>query len=218
MSDEKLSLKAGIEYMDRCLDAELASQRAIAHSAIDMDDWSKAQEILAASKEAISRVEVLRGKFAEFKKAAEEIVSKEATAADTPAPAAEPAPTPAAEPAPAEAPKAAEPAPEKAEEPKPAAESAPEQAPKAAEPAKPEFSFVDSVEELIEKHSFAMAVCNAAPNMNNIFTYDEISAKEDMKKPVQLSNGLWAETAFPEDKARLIVAALRKYCESRKQG
>lgn len=207
MSDEKLSLKAGIEYMDRCLDAELASQRAIAHSAIDMDDWSKAQEILAASKEAISRVEVLRGKFAEFKKAAEEIVAKEATAAETPAPASEPAP--------AEAPKAAEPAPEKAEEPKPAAESAP--AP-AAEPAKPEFSFVDSVEELIEKHSFAMAVCNAAPNMNNIFTYDEISAKEDMKKPVQLSNGLWAETAFPEDKARLIVAALRKYCESRKQG
>lgn len=211
MSDEKLSLKAGIEYMDRCLDAELASQRAIAHSAIDMDDWSKAQEILAASKEAISRVEVLRGKFAEFKKAAEEIVAKEGEAADTPAPAAEPAPTPA----PAEAPKAAEPAPEKAEEPKPAAEPTP--AP-AAEPAKPAFSFVDSVEELIEKHSFAMAVCNAAPNMNNIFTYDEITAKEDMKKPVQLSNGLWAETAFPEDKARLIVAALRKYCESRKQG
>lgn len=211
MSDEKLSLKAGIEYMDRCLDAELASQRAIAHSAIDMDDWSKAQEILAASKEAISRVEVLRGKFAEFKKAAEEIVAKEATAAETPAPAAEPAPTPA----PAEAPKAAEPAPEKSEEPKPAAELTP--AP-AAEPAKPAFSFVDSVEELIEKHSFAMAVCNAAPNMNNIFTYDEITAKEDMKKPVQLSNGLWAETAFPEDKARLIVAALRKYCESRKQG
>ncbi|MGN0682180.1 MAG: hypothetical protein ACI4JY_00770 [Oscillospiraceae bacterium] len=213
MSDEKLSLKAGIEYMDRCLDAELASQRAIAHSAIDMDDWSKAQEILAASKEAISRVEVLRGKFAEFKKAAEEIVAKEDEAADTPAPAAEPAPTPA----PAEAPKAAEPAPEKAEEPKPAAEPTPTPAP-AAEPAKPAFSFVDSVEELIEKHSFAMAVCNAAPNMNNIFTYDEITAKEDMKKPVQLSNGLWAETAFPEDKARLIVAALRKYCESRKQG
>ena len=215
MSDEKLSLKAGIEYMDRCLDAELASQRAIAHSAIDMDDWSKAQEILAASKEAISRVALLRGKFAEVTKAAEEIVAKEATAADTP--------TPAAEPTPAEAPKAAEPAPTPVAEPAPTpvAEPAPEKTeePKpAAEPAKPAFSFVDSVEELIEKHSFAMAVCNAAPNMNNIFTYDEISAKEDMKKPVQLSNGLWAETAFPEDKARLIVAALRKYCESRKQG
>ncbi|MGN1110237.1 MAG: hypothetical protein ACI4QY_01195 [Oscillospiraceae bacterium] len=215
MSDEKLSLKAGIEYMDRCLDAELASQRAIAHSAIDMDDWSKAQEILAASKEAISRVEVLRGKFAEFKKAAEEIVAKEGETADSPAPAAEPAPAEASKAAESAPAPAAEPAPEKAEEPKPAAEPTP--AP-AAEPAKPAFSFVDSVEELIEKHSFAMAVCNAAPNMNNIFTYDEITAKEDMKKPVQLSNGLWAETSFPEDKARLIVAALRKYCESRKQG
>lgn len=209
MSDEKLSLQAGIAFMERCLDAELASQRAVAHSAIDMDDWDKAQEILAKSKEAISRVEVLRGKFAEFKKAASGIA--EAPAAPAPAPAvqkpAEPAPAPA--PAPA-APTAPAPA---AEKPAPAPAAAP--AP-AKEPAKP-FSFAAAIEELIEKHPYAMAVCNAAPNMNNIFTYDEVIAKEDMKKAVQLSNGMWAETAIPEDKARLITDALRKYCESRKQ-
>ncbi len=201
MSDEKLSLQAGIAFMERCLDAELSSQRAIAHSAIDMDDWDKAQEILAKSKEAISRVEVLRGKFAEFKKAATGIAEAPAASA---APAAqkpaEPAPTPAA-PAPT------------AEKPAPAPAAAP--AP-AKEPAKP-FSFAAAIEELIEKHPYAMAVCNAAPNMNNIFTYDEITAKEDMKKAVQLSNGMWAETAIPEDKARLLTDALRKYCESRKQ-
>lgn len=192
MSDEKLSLQAGIEYMDRCLDAELTAQRKIAHSAIDMDDWDKAQEILATSKEAISRVEVLRGKFAEFKKVAAGIVSK-------PTESAAPASTPAAAPAP-----------EKAEA--PAAAPAPAQ-----EAAKPSFSFAAAIEELIEKYPYAMAVCHAAPNMNTIFNYDEATAKADMKKPVQLSNGLWAETAIPEDKARLITDALRKYCESRKQ-
>ena len=81
-----------------------------------------------------------------------------------------------------------------------------------------EYSFSAAVEELIEKYPFAMAVCNAVPNMNSIFTYDEVSAKSGMKKAVQLSNGMWAETAIPDDKARLITDALRKYCESRKQG
>lgn len=200
MSEEKLSLQAGIAYMERCLDAELASQRQIAHSAIDMDDWNKAQEILSASKEAISRVEVLRGKFAEFKKFAGSV--KEADSAGSAVSVASAEEKPAAE--------KAEAAPIKAEVPAAKAE-APEQ-----DSAKP-YSFADAVEELIEKYPFAMAVCNAAPNMNTIFTYDEVSAKADMKKPVQLSNGLWSETAIPEDKARLITDALRKYCESRKQ-
>lgn len=202
MSDEKLSLQTGIAYMDRCLDAELAAQRGIAHSAIDMDDWDKAQEILAASKDAISRVEMLRGKFAEFKKIAASIADGSAASAVE----AKPAPQKAAETAAQAAPAAeAKPAPEKAAEP-------------GKDAAKSGFSFAAAVEELIEKYPYAMAVCNAAPNMSNIFTYDEISAKSDMKKPVQLSNDLWAETAIPEDKARLITDALRKYCESRKQG
>ncbi len=196
MSEEKLSLQAGIAFMERCLDAELASQRQIAHSAIDMDDWNKAQEILSASKEAISRVEVLRGKFAEFKKFAGSV--KEADSVAAPAASAE------------EKPSAEKSEPVKAEAPAVKAETP------VQDSAKP-YSFADAVEELIEKYPFAMAVCNAAPNMNTIFTYDEVSAKADMKKPVQLSNGLWSETAIPEDKARLITDALRKYCESRKQ-
>ncbi len=212
MSDEKLSLQAGIAFMERCLDAELSSQRAIAHSAIDMDDWEKAQEILAKSKEAISRVEVLRGKFAEFKKAASGIAEAAAPAAPAPAsPAAQAAPAPAPAAQTAQAAQAAQaapaPAPQKPAEPAPAAHAS----------AKADFSFAAAIEELIEKHPYAMAVCNAAPNMNNIFTYDEVIAKEDMKKAVQLSNGMWMETAIPEDKARMLTDALRKYCESRKQ-
>lgn len=187
MSEEKLSLQVGIAYMERCLDAELASQRQIAHSAIDMDDWAKAQEILAASKEAISRVEVIRGKFAEFKKSVGNVDFTAEKVSD------------------------AQPSEEKKESPKPV------EKPEAKAEAKA-YSFADAVEELIVKYPFAMAVCNAVPNMNSIFTYDEVSAKSDMKKPVQLSNNMWAETAIPEDKARLITDALRKYCESRKQG
>lgn len=219
MSDEKLTLQAGIAYMERCLDAELSGQRAVAHSAIDMDDWDKAQEILAKSKEAISRVEVLRGKFAEFKKfalgnAPDEPVSAPSTATSAPS-AVTSAPTAATATVATE--KAASPSHNANAAPTAPAATEKEPAP-AKEPAKGEFSFAAAIEELIEKHPYAMAVCNAAPNMSNIFTYDDIIAKQDMKKAVQLSNGMWAETAIPEDKARLITDALRKYCESRKQG
>lgn len=202
MSDEKLSLQTGIAYMDRCLDAELASQRSVAHSAIDMDDWDKAQEILAKSKEAISRVEMLRGKFAEFKKIAASIL--EGTAAPG-----------------IKAPEHKAPehkAPEimafemTAPEPK-----APEAEKKPAEPAKPSFSFVDAIEDLIEKHPYVMAQCHSAQNMNKFFTMDEAAAKSDFKKPVQLSNAMWVETEIPDEKAHLLVDALRKYCD-RKQG
>ncbi len=202
MSEEKLSLQTGIAYMDRCLDAELASQRSIAHSAIDMDDWEKAQEILTKSKEAISRVEMLRGKFAEFKRIAASIL--EGTAA----------PEHKASEHKASEHKAPE---HKAPEIMAFEMTAPEPEKKPAEPAKPSFSFVNAIEDLIGKHPYTMAQCHSAQNMNKFFTMDEATARSDFKKPVQLSNAMWVETEIPDDKAHLLVDALRKYCD-RKQG
>lgn len=196
MSDEKLSLQTGIAYMDRCLDAELASQRSIAHSAIDMDDWDKAQEILAQSKEAISRVEMLRGKFAEFKRIAASI-AEGAAAPEIKAPEH----------------KASE---QKAPEVMAFEMTAPEPEKKSAAPSKSAFSFVDAIEDLIEKYPYPMAQCHSATNMNKFFTIKEATAKSDFKKPVQLSNAMWVETEIPDDKAHLLVDALRKYCD-RKQ-
>lgn len=75
--DEKLTLKNGMDLMDKCLDSALNEQRSVAHGAIDMDDWAKAQEILAVAKRNISLVEDLRVKFSQFKdsvKAAEDII------------------------------------------------------------------------------------------------------------------------------------------------
>ncbi len=75
--DENLSLKNGTAFMDKCLDTALNEQRSVAHGAIDMDDWGKAQEILAVAKRNISLIEDLRVKFSEFKNsvaAAEEII------------------------------------------------------------------------------------------------------------------------------------------------
>ncbi len=196
MSEEKLSLQTGIAYMDRCLDAELASQRSIAHSAIDMDDWEKAQEILAKSKEAISRVEMLRGKFAEFKKIAASIL--DGTAAPG-----------------IKAPEHKAPE-HKAPEAMAFEMTAPEPEKRPAEPAKPSFSFVDAIEDLIGKHPYTMAQCHSAQNMNKFFTMDEATARSDFRKPVQLSNAMWVETEIPDEKAHLLVDALRKYCD-RKQ-
>ncbi len=196
MSEEKLSLQTGIAYMDRCLDAELASQRSIAHNAIDMDDWEKAQEILAKSKEAISRVEMLRGKFAEFKKIAASILE------GTPAPG-------------IKAPEHKAPE-HKAPEIMAFEMTAPEPERRPAEPAKPSFSFVDAIEDLIGKHPYTMAQCHSAQNMNKFFTMDEATARSDFRKPVQLSNAMWVETEIPDEKAHLLVDALRKYCD-RKQ-
>lgn len=75
--DENLSLKNGMAFMDKCLDTALNEQRSVAHNAIDMDDWAKAQEILAIAKRNISLIEDLRVKFSEYKDsvaAAEEII------------------------------------------------------------------------------------------------------------------------------------------------
>lgn len=82
--DEKLTLKNGMDLMDKCLDTALNEQRSVAHGAIDMDDWAKAQEILAVAKRNISLIEDLRVKFSQFKdsvKAAEDIIG----GADAPA-------------------------------------------------------------------------------------------------------------------------------------
>lgn len=84
--DEKLTLKNGTEFMDKCLDSALNEQRSVAHGAIDMDDWAKAQEILAVAKRNISLIEDLRVKFSQFKdsvKSAEDIIGgADAPAAD----------------------------------------------------------------------------------------------------------------------------------------
>ena len=75
--DEKLTLKSGMDLMDKCLDSALNEQRSVAHGAIDMDDWGKAQEILAVAKRNISLIEDLRVKFSQFKddvRAAEDII------------------------------------------------------------------------------------------------------------------------------------------------
>ena len=84
--DDKLTLQNGTAFMDKCLDAALNEQRSMAHGAIDMDDWGKAQEILAIAKRNISLVEDLRVKFAAFKesvRAAEDIIGGEDAPKDT---------------------------------------------------------------------------------------------------------------------------------------
>ena len=84
--DDKLTLKNGTDFMDKCLDTALNEQRTMAHGAIDMDDWGKAQEILAIAKRNISLVEDLRVKFAEFKKSvrtAEDIIGGDNGAAES---------------------------------------------------------------------------------------------------------------------------------------
>lgn len=76
--DENLSLKNGAAFMDKCLETVLNEQRTAAHNAIDMDDWAKAQEILAIVKRNISLLEDLKVKFAAFKT---DVESAEATIA-----------------------------------------------------------------------------------------------------------------------------------------
>lgn len=61
------ALSEGISFMEKCLDAMLSEQRKAAHNAIDMDDWSKTEEIIAKAKNNIVGIETLKVKFAEFK-------------------------------------------------------------------------------------------------------------------------------------------------------
>ncbi len=155
MANENLqnsALSESMNALEKCLDSMLAEQRKSAHTAIDMDDWSKAEEILARTKNNIARIESLKGKFVEFKGEAAKLgfvpadgskpeQDKPAEAAKA-APASEPAekakPDAEAQPAPskpAEAPKPAEPA-KPAEQPKPApAPAQPKPAPAQPKPA-----------------------------------------------------------------------------------
>lgn len=57
----------GIAAMEKGLDAVLSEQRSIAHSAIDMENWDSAQQILLLARKNISVVEAWKKQFSEFK-------------------------------------------------------------------------------------------------------------------------------------------------------
>ncbi len=134
------ALTEGIAFMEKCLDTMLSEQRKAAHNAIDMDDWSKTEEIIAKTKKNIVGIESLKAKFAEFKAEAVKLGLVSANA-PTAQPKSEPAksepaqsvsaeaPKPAADAKPAEQPK---PAPKPVEPPKPTADAKPAEQPKPA--------------------------------------------------------------------------------------
>lgn len=134
------ALTEGIAFMEKCLDTMLSEQRKAAHNAIDMDDWSKTEEIIAKTKKNIVGIESLKAKFAEFKAEAVKLGLVSANA-PTAQPKSEPAksepaqsvsaeaPKPAADTKPAEQPK---PAPKPTEPPKPTANVMPTEQPKPA--------------------------------------------------------------------------------------
>lgn len=184
--DENLSLKNGTAFMDKCLDTALNEQRSVAHGAIDMDDWNKAQEILAVAKRNISLIEDLRAKFAEFKNsvaAAEEIIGGEGGAG----------------------------VPEKTSD--NSAENSEKSG--ASDGDKPNEEFLVQLEELIVEFPFAMAVCNEAAGIGEKFTYDSAESSS-MKAPAKLSNSLWVDTAVSKSKAGELIAALREFCVSKR--
>ena len=193
--DDKLTLKNGTAFMDKCLDTALNEQRSMAHGAIDMDDWGKAQEILAIAKRNISLIEDLRVKFAEYKSsvsAAEEIIRGSEDVSEQ----------------------------NEGNIPIDPAEDIPENPPKrtrtkAAAPSEEEQAgseLLAKIEELIVEFPFTMAVCNEVAGIGDNFTYDNAEA-ENMKKPAKLSNGLWVETAISKSKAEELVKSLREYGE-----
>ena len=107
------ALSESISSIEKCIDAMLTEQRKAAHSAIDMDDWSKTEEIIATTKKNIVRIESLKNKFEEFKAEAVklEFISAdnaaeqskpEAKPAEQPKPEAKPVEQPKPEPKPAE--------------------------------------------------------------------------------------------------------------------
>lgn len=182
--DDKLTLKNGTAFMEKCLDTALNEQRSMAHGAIDMDDWGKAQEILAIAKRNISLVEDLRVKFAEYKKsvqAAEDIIGGNDAAGAVP---------------------------------DTSAGAVNETAAVSEAVIEANEEFLVKLEELINEFPFAMAVCNEAAGIGDIFTYDNAEA-DSMKKPAKLSNSLWVETAVSNEKAEELIKALREYCANR---
>lgn len=134
------ALTEGIAFMEKCLDTMLSEQRKAAHNAIDMDDWSKTEEIIAKTKKNIVGIESLKAKFAEFKAEAVKLGLVSANA-PTAQPKSEPAKSEPAQAVSAEAPKPAtdakpaeqpKPAPKPVEQPKPTADTKPAEQPKPA--------------------------------------------------------------------------------------
>ena len=190
-NSQNAALSEGIAFMEKCLDTMLAEQRKAAHNAIDMDDWNKAEEILAATKKNIVRIEGLKNKFAEFKA---EAVKLEFLSGEQP------------EPKPAEQPKSS-----------PGSEAKNEildmemtdfdPDPKAKDP------IIEACESLITKFPFSMRLIYSNSKIGKFFTADEVIAENDMSKPKQLSNGLWVETNIPEEKVQTFIRGVTRYCE-----
>ena len=153
--NQNTTFSEGVASLEKSLDLMLTDLRKAAHSAIDMDDWNKAEEILASTKADIKKIETLKKKFAEFKEEAAKLgfLSGDASKApekpaEAPNPEAKPAEAPKSEAKPADAPKpetkpadAPKPEAKPAESPKP--EAKPAEAPKpeakpAPEPPKPQ--------------------------------------------------------------------------------
>lgn len=183
--DEKLSMKNGVDFMDKCLDSALNEQRSLAHGAIDMDDWGKAQEILAVAKRNISLIEDLRAKFSEFKNsvaAAEEVIGGGEGVSENNA--------------------------------DNAAGTSEKTDAGSSDGDQPNEEFLTQLEELIVEFPFAMAVCNEVAGIGEKFTYDS-GESSNMKAPAKLSNSLWVDTAISKSKAGELIAAVREYCVNR---
>ena len=253
---QKSALAEGIALVDKSLDTMIAGMRREAHQAIDMDDWNKAEEILARTKGTITAVEGLKAKFAEFKaevaklgfveesKASEtvpavpkpaeqvkpaEVVKPSAPVAPKPVEQAKPAevvkpvapvaPKPAEQPKPAEVTKPSAPAPKPVEQAKPAgdvrtnADILDLDMSDVDPPRKPQNPIIEACEDFITKFPFSMRLIYSNDKIGRFFTTDDIIAKNDMSKPVQLTNGLWVETNIPEERIQAFIRGVKRYCE-----
>lgn len=124
--------------LEKSLDTLLTDLRKAAHSAIDMDDWNKAEEILASTKSDIKKIETLKKKFAEFKAEAVSLGFLSGDAAKAPEAPKPEAPKQEEKPEPKPAPEPPKPEAKPAEAPKPEAKPATEPPKPAPEPPKPE--------------------------------------------------------------------------------
>lgn len=130
--NQNTAFSEGVASLEKSLDTLLTDLRRAAHSAIDMDDWNKAEEILASTKSDIKKIETLKKKFAEFKAEAVSLGFLSTDAAKAPE-----APKPEAKPAPSESPQP-EAKPVEAPKPQPAPAEAPKPEAKPVEPPKPQ--------------------------------------------------------------------------------
>ena len=72
---------------------------------------------------------------------------------------------------------------------------------------------IDACEKLITRFPFSMRLICSNQKIGKFFTADETTAKNDMGKPRQLSNGLWVETNIPDEKVTTFIRGLTRYCE-----